>query len=400
MDVTLPSDTDAATAPLAAPAVVRHDAAMDRSTELALLDRIQAHRTAGRATDEADAAMQLPTAAYTDLDRFAAERDLLHRQPVIAGLSGLLPGPNTWATVDVGNRSVVVTRNGDGQVAAMLNVCRHRGAEVASGCGAGPTLMCPYHGWTYHLDGRSAARRRSEYFVDVAPADLTRLPCVEQDGLIWVSADPDATIPDHPLAGAEAELAPYGLADYRLFASTEFTRPINWKLAVDTFCEAYHLSILHRDSLAPMIYDDYSLFDRFGAHGRMVSTRKSVVELDDLGRDDWSLAPHATILWFLVPNTVLIHQQDHMQLYQSRPGASPDEAHLTVSLYVPQDSPRSERHWERNFELLVRVTDTEDFATAAGIQRGYHSGAQDVVTFGRNEPALQHYHRSLLELLG
>ena len=373
---------------------------MDRPTELALLDRIQAHRAAGRATDEAPATMQLATTAYTDPHRFAAERQLLHQRPALVGLSGLVPGPNTWATVDVGDRSVIVTRGADGEVAAMLNVCRHRGAEVTTGCGSGPTLMCPYHGWTYHLDGSSAARRRSEYFVDVDPADLTRLPCREQHGLIWVVADPDGELPTEPLAGAEAELAPYRLETYRLYDSTSFSRQLNWKLAVDTFCESYHLSTLHRDSLAPMIFDDYTLFDTFGPHGRMVSTRKSVAELDQLERDDWVLAPHATILWFLVPNTVLIHQQDHMQLYQSRPGATPDETHLSVSLYVPEDSPRSDRHWDRNFELLVHVTDTEDFATAAGIQRGYRSGAQDAVTFGRNEPALQHYHRSLLDLLG
>ena len=373
---------------------------MNRDTELALLDRIQAHRTAGRSTDEAAATMQLPTAAYTDPDRLAAERDLLHRRATVVGLSGLLPGPNTWATVQVGDRSVIVTRDTAGEVHAMLNVCRHRGAELTAGCGEGAILRCPYHGWTYHLDGRTAARRRSEYFVDVDAEDLATLPCRERDGLLWVSADPAGSIPDQPLAGAEAELAPYGIDSYRLFTSTEFTRPLNWKLAVDTFCEAYHLSVLHRDTLAPLIHDDYALFDTFGPHGRMVSTRKSVTELDHTDRTHWALAPHATILWFLVPNTVLIHQQDHMQLYQSRPGATPDQAHLKVSLYVPADSPRSDRHWERNFELLVSVTDTEDFTTAAGIQRGYHSGAQDVVTFGRNEPALQHYHRSLLDLLG
>ena len=70
-----------------------------------------------------------------------------------------------------------------------------------------------------------------------------------------------------------------------------------------------------------------------------------------------------------------------------------------MSLYVPADSPHDDDHWDKNLELLVRVTDTEDFATAAGIQRGYHSGAQDSVTFGRNEPALQHYHCALDALL-
>ena len=109
--------------------------------------------------------------------------------------------------------------------------------------------------------------------------------------------------------------------------------------------------------------------------------------------------PHGTILYFVVPNTVLIHQQDHFQLYRSRPGAVPGEAHLDVALYVPVDSPRSDAYWQRNFDLLVEVTDTEDFATAAGIQRGYGTGAQTHVTYGRNEPALQHFHRSLDALL-
>ncbi|MGB7239617.1 MAG: SRPBCC family protein, partial [Rhodococcus sp. (in: high G+C Gram-positive bacteria)] len=110
--------------------------------------------------------------------------------------------------------------------------------------------------------------------------------------------------------------------------------------------------------------------------------------------------PHATILWFLVPNTVLIHQQDHVQLYQSRPGRTAGEAHLTVSLYTPPNSARPDKYWAKNFELLVDVTDTEDFATAAGIQRGYQTRAQGHVMFGRNEPALQHFHRSLATLLG
>ena len=364
-----------------------------------LLARINAHRRAGRATDEADATMRVATATYTDPGRLATERSLLDRAPTIVGLSGLLPTNGSYATVDVGGASVIVTRCRDGRVSAMFNVCRHRGSEITVGCGETARLTCPYHGWTYHLDGTSAARRRPEYFDGTPTESLTPLPVLEQHGLIWVSGDPDAEIPPNPLQGAEDELAPFDLAGYRLFESTTFSRPINWKLAVDTFCEAYHLSTLHRNTLAPMIHDDFSLFDPAGMHGRMVSTRKSIDDLDPTDATASDLLPHATILWFLVPNTVLIHQQDHVQLYQSRPGATADEAHLTVSLYTPPNSDRPDKYWAKNFELLVNVTDTEDFATAAGIQRGYHTSAQDHVVFGRNEPALQHFHRSLDSLL-
>lgn len=372
---------------------------MNHETQLALLDRINAHRAAGRGTDTDPRSTTMPTAVYTDVERFEAERRMIARQPNLVALSGLLPGPNTFATVLVGDSPVVLTRDADGELAAMLNVCSHRGAEVAEGCGEAQRLACPYHGWTYHLDGSSAARRRGEYFDDVTPRGLTRLPVLESNGLIWVSADPAATIGERPLHGAEEELAPFDLEGYRLFAARSFTRPLNWKLVVDTFCEAYHVGSLHRTSLAPLIHSDYAVFDRFGPHGRMVATRRSIDELDDQPRSEWSLLEHATILWFLAPGTVLIHQQDHIQLYQSRPGSSPDEAHLTVSLYVPADSTRSEHHWSRNFELLIDVTDTEDFTTAAGMQRGFHTNAHDSVVFGRNEPALQHFHRCIEELI-
>ena len=147
-----------------------------------------------------------------------------------------------------------------------------------------------------------------------------------------------------------------------------------------------------------MIHGDFSLFDAFGPHGRMVTTRTSMPDHEHSGSEA-DLLQHTTIIWVLVPNTVLIYQQDHAQLYQAAPGPTPDESTLSVSLYVPRDSPRSDRHWQRNFELLVEVTDTEDFTTAAGIQRGFHSGAQSHVVQGSNEPTLQHFHRSLATLL-
>lgn len=367
---------------------------MDATTQLALLARIDAHRNAGRGTDTADAVMRVPVDHYTSAVRLDLEKKVLHSSPALVGLSGLVAEPGSYATVDIGDRSVVVTRDRGGEVHALANVCRHRGAEVAHGCGTAQRLSCPYHGWVYDLDGSGISRRRDEYF-DGDVESLVKLASVESDGLIWVNPEPGGAIGPDPSHGAGVELAPFALERFQLFASTSFTRPLNWKLAVDTFCEAYHLSSLHKATLAPMIHDDFALFDPFGSHGRMIAVRRSISHLDGLDDAERSLIPHATILYFLVPNTVLIYQQDHVQLYQSRPGKTPDEAHLSVNLYVPPDSGRSDSHWQRNFDLLVSVTDSEDFAAAAGIQRGSHSGAQKEFVFGRNEPALQHYHRSV-----
>jgi phenylpropionate dioxygenase-like ring-hydroxylating dioxygenase large terminal subunit len=374
--------------------------AMDRETQLALLDRIQAHRAAGRGTDEASDMYQQPVDAYTSADRLAAEQRLMVEQPTVVGLSGLLPGPNTFAEVTLGTAPIVITRDSQGQVHALLNVCRHRGAQVAHGCGTAALLTCPYHGWTYHFDGSLSARRRPSYFEETADDGLVSLPVLEQHGLIWVAATPGAVLPSDPLHGAAADISELDLANHRLFTSSTFTRPFNWKLVIDTFLEVYHVGVLHKTTIDPLIHSDYALFDAFGPHGRMVVTRKSIDEIDSQPRSDWEFFPHSTIVWALQPNAILIYQQDHAQLYQARPGAHPGESIITVSVYVPRDTKWSDDHWQKNFDLLVEVTDTEDFVTCAGIQRGFESGAQEHITFGTNEPLLAHYERELTNLLG
>jgi phenylpropionate dioxygenase-like ring-hydroxylating dioxygenase large terminal subunit len=379
---------------------------MDGGTQRALLQRIEVHRQAGRGTDRS------PMVVRNHIDAYRSPRHLEHERqslfsdlPLVAALSPRLPTPGSWATVDLDGRPVVLTRDAGGEVRALLNVCRHRGAPVAQGDGCGHSLVCGYHGWSYHLDGTLAVRRRAPAFGDVDPAEagLCELPAAEHAGVILVRPTPGPPLDAADwLGGVADELAPLGLDGYHLFGTRRFTRPLNWKLAVDTFTEAWHLGVLHQRTLDPLIFSDFALFDALGPHGRLVAARRSVAGLDEVPEADRSLLPHATILWFLVPNTVLIHQQDHVQLYQSWPGDSPDEAHLTVSVYVPAE-PRTEReirHWQRNFDLLVDVTDGEDFALAAAIQHGYHSGAQDFVRYGRNEPALAHYHQALRHLMG
>lgn len=372
---------------------------MNRETQLALLDRIQAHRTAGRGTDEG-ALYRQPVDAYISEQRLDKERALLTRMPTVAGLSHLLPEPNTYAALTVGTSPVLVTRDSDGEVHAMLNVCRHRGAEVATGCGQSARLTCPYHGWTYHFDGTLAARRRPNFFEELDDEGLVALPVLEQDGIIWVSGSPEANLPEQPLLGAESDIAELDLANHRLFTSTTFTRPINWKLVMDTFLEVYHIGVLHRDTIDPILHSDYSLFDTFGPHGRMVVVRRDIDDLDAMPADEHELLRYSTIVWAFQPNTILIYQQDHAQLYQVRPGTHPAESIITVSTYVPQDSTAPDEHWQKNFDLLVQVTDTEDFVTCASIQRGFASGAQTHLTFGRNEPLLAHFERELTALVG
>src|SRR5690606_27788281 len=97
------------------------------------------------------------------------------------------------------------------------------------------------------------------------------------------------------------------------------------------------------------------------------------------------------------PNTVLVWQLDHIELWQIFPGDTPDESTVLLSLYTPEpattDSAR--RHWDKNLDLVVGVVENEDFPVGEGIQNGFHSAAQTHITFGTNEPALAYFHATV-----
>jgi len=121
-----------------------------------------------------------------------------------------------------------------------------------------------------------------------------------------------------------------------------------------------------------------------------------------LPEDQWDLIGQTIIVYLLFPNTVLLMAQDHLQTWHLFPaGDGVDETQIYVSLYTPEpaltDSAR--RHWNNNFDLTMATVEKQDFPVSDGIQRGFYSGAQDDIVFGRNEPALQHFHQALKSAL-
>jgi len=148
----------------------------------------------------------------------------------------------------VGQIPVVVTRASDGELRAFLNVCRHRGHVVASGAGRRETLQCPYHAWTYALDGRLRAAPRSDRESGFETDELGLVPIqVDTWGpFVFVNPDPDAA----PLADALgdvpsrlAEVLDVNALEFRF--RTEFELDANWKIACENFLECYHCAVAH-----------------------------------------------------------------------------------------------------------------------------------------------------------
>src|SRR5262249_32809044 len=140
---------------------------------------------------------------------------------------------------------VLLARGRDGELRAFLNVCRHRGARLLVEQGTvcrKQSLVCPYHAWTYRLDGTLAGMPRSEAFpcLDRAELGLRKLPIAVRHGLIWIVLDPSHEGPldvTTHLGELDHELEAIGLARHRFYRQHAVRRATNWKLIVDAFLE-------------------------------------------------------------------------------------------------------------------------------------------------------------------
>ena len=343
-----------------------------------------------------------PISEYTCEKQHKLEIEKLFRNsPLCVGLSGNLPSPNTYFTDDLSGVPLLLTRDEHGEVHAFLNVCRHRGAKVAAGCAKAKVFTCPYHAWTYGLDGRLVARPEEDAFSEAnrKTHGLVPLPVVEKDGFLWVNPNPNGELDiEHHLSGVGDDLAGYGLENYHLYDSVILRHRMNWKLIVDTFLESYHFCVLHKNTICSIFHENLQTFDTFGNNFRLVSPRRTIESLRHVEPNQWALFPHIVGIYVLFPNTVYVWQLDHVELWHIYPdGDDPNYGCMKLSLYTPEpaESESAKAHWDRNLELVVKVVEEEDFPVGEDIQRGFHSGAQEHIIFGTNEPGLTHFHKGI-----
>ncbi|WP_133649264.1 aromatic ring-hydroxylating oxygenase subunit alpha [Paraburkholderia flava] len=380
---------------------------MHHDTQVALARRIFDLIDA-RGTDMSDTCTRNPVSAYASPAVLKQEREQLFlNRPLLIAASCQLKAPGDYLTDDRCGVPILLVRNRDGELNAFANVCRHRGARLAQGCGSdASSFVCPYHGWGYNLDGklRVLSPRGAFPGLDCDHTDLVRLPVAERHGLVWVLPRPGGEIDEERLVpGLDSELASYGLGDFAHFETRTLEKKLNWKLAVDTFLESWHVDKLHRETINTIFLPGIGLVDTFGDNMRLTFPRRSIVELRNQPESTWDLLRHTLIVYVLFPNTLLNWQGRHVEIWRMFPadGEDPGQCVTEASLYtatpIPNEPVRA--HWTRNMDLLMSVVEREDFELAEDIQRGFRAGTQEFITFGRHEPALSHYHERLRQAL-
>ena len=202
-----------------------------------------------------DQARTMPSEFYTSVELLALEKERLFRgQWICLGRSHQVSQPGDYFTAELIGEPLIVVRNSSNEIKVLSNVCRHRGSILIEGSGNTTTFVCPYHAWSYNIDGKL---RRAPLIESRADFDQTecRLPtfaCETWGGFIYVNLD-NTALPLIPQLGGLSELIKhYHMDDMVELYSEESIWETNWKCLTENFMEGYHLSTVHHKTLHPI----------------------------------------------------------------------------------------------------------------------------------------------------
>jgi len=368
---------------------------------LDIKDRLQS-LIVNKETDYAKSIYKNAVIEYIDASIANTEKKIIFEEsPICLGTAALVPNQGDWFTVDIGDKSILIVRNNKTEISAYLNICSHRGAKLVEGSGTKAyAFKCPYHSWVYNLDGELKARPRENAFEEINKdqCSLQKFELDNHQGFLWLIMDKKAKN-KHSSNKADLNelLIDYNFNKYQHFKSIKIYPKLNWKLAVDTFLELYHIDELHTKSLAPIIKNDLQLFDTYGKNIRVIGARHSAVKLNRVLKDQREFDIHTIQLRILFPNTILVCHPDHVEVWQILPKNEVNECEVSFSLYTKEafSSKSAIRHWDNNFNLALNAVVKEDFPLGENVQKGFYAAPKRKIIFGKNEPALQHFHKQI-----
>ena len=192
-------------------------------------------------------AHSLDQALYNSESAFARDRErIMFRQWILAGHESSAANPGDWFLCDIAGESIIIVRGQDRRLRAFANVCRHRGSHVClKPSGTNSVLVCPYHAWSYNLDGTLRAARHMPADFDKSQYGLKPVHLDLAAGLVFIclaDTPPDFTIARDAIAAA---FAPYGWTTAKVAHRETYVLDANWKLAVENYLECYHCTPSH-----------------------------------------------------------------------------------------------------------------------------------------------------------
>jgi len=358
------------------------------------IERIFTHIDNGT-TDLGDTVWREPVENYHSQERFDAEIALLRSLPIPFCPSVALPEKGSYIARKSAGTPLVVARGKDGKVRAFINACRHRGMQVASGSGRAQAFVCPYHAWSYGLDGSLKAIPGEEGFPGLATEDhgLVEVSAMEKGGLVYVMQKGD--ISPEMLENSRDYFSP----GQQLFKQSDNTDQANWKLLTETLLEGYHIKSLHKKSFYPYGLDNVNLVETYGANARVTFPFRRIEKLRDVPADKRRASGMLTSVYHLFPNASVSVLSKHSNLTIMEP-LSPSSTQMVIYLVTPDqtvENPIPLEDVERDAQFVNESGQDEDREAACLIQQTVTAQANSHLTFGYFEKAIVNFHQHLTE---
>lgn len=354
--------------------------------------------------DDPSASMSLHADAYTAPRWFASDRQhILRRSWQWLCHGEKLRDPGAYVAAEVAGHPIAVVRDRSGALRAFYNVCKHRAHELLSGEGTTANIVCPYHAWSYRLDGSLAAARHTSHLVDFDTSEicLDEVLVEEFAGFVWINLDTSA----EPLAvqsgGLGDEIAHWAPDVEQLTFAHRLTYDIasNWKNVVDNFLECYHCHVAHEDFVSLVDMDTYEVT----THGIYSSHMAEAGKTDNTAYDvsEATVTDHA--VWWLWPNTCLMRYPGRGNFIVLNIIPISERRTLETYDFFLETAEPNEAERE-SIRYLDEVLQVEDIGLVESVQRGMETPAftqgrivNDPGGSGLSEHALHHFHGLVLD---
>jgi len=353
--------------------------------------------------DHSGSGRMLPREAYTSDDVLAWEREHFFRRSwVCAGRSADLTDPGMRRAARAGGDSLLMVRGDDGRLRAFFNVCRHRGHELLA-CGASArrgAIHCPYHAWTYGLDGALRATPRFEAPAGFDPTDhgLVEVRVEEWQGWAMVNLSGDAPPLAEHVGGLASLLEPYG-PDLLVTGSThEYQLGANWKLPVENYHECYHCPAIHPELCVvspPTSGDNYALPGLWFGGTMDLEEHAETMSLD--GASGGEILPgldarqrRQVIYVQLFPNLLVSLHPDYVMTHRIEPLRAASTWVECQWLFSPSAARRP--GFDPSYAVdFWDITNRQDWSACEGVQRGVASAGYVPGPFAESEDAVQQF---------
>ncbi len=355
----------------------------------------------------------LPAWTYNNAELTALETEQLFlRHWQFVGHVADIPDPGDYQCFELADERAIVVRGQDGEVRAFHNVCRHRASRVVADdkghCGK--SLICPFHGWTYNLDGSIKTIPRGDSFGDIdrEALGLIALECEIWHGLIFIRFGGDGPSIREVFAEAEEEVGLYRMDEMQPYAEPwRYDFELDWKAVLDIDNEGYHVPIGHPElfDLMGKTYVDQRLEGGLGRSYGSFKDRRFKFErnreyVESLPEDSYlpESHRHIWIYWGMYPTFVLTLFPDQVEIYQFFP-SGPQQSIMQGKCYALADErPQMQRARELNQAINMGVGN-EDIQLIEWVAEGMRSSAFDGLMLSDLELGVASFHNALRDVL-